>query len=384
MTKYITLENNKDLCNFKRKPTFVLPSEYSFYINEKINPLMFQLYNEIYKRNFKIKGIEVVFQINRKEDESVEAEIYKIKHEQFEITKGTMKYHERHLDFYEDSSSTTLYTYVGDTWEDDRAHFFNNYKMHNKLDGLEKKYLQYSTSSHGQGNFKIDTDLGRNYDAEGDEPITISKESEINKLKNFLLGLIEEIKQIPEQPIDSTLFDYTKKKLDKSLILKSFYHSFNGLDLNNIELIQNNRLIRLGSPIDLNKKYNSIYHDGYVYAEEDLSITKPVNSTNYTTIYKKETYEIEIELLYSDNIYVIDLEPSENLLRSFKSNSKFNLFGDSKKEDTNTDKDLMYNNSVVSKLVDLEDYDGTYTKPLYLIGRRIYSDEIKTCKLCQF
>jgi len=81
---------------------------------------------------------------------------------------------------FSDYSGPLFYTYVGNNWEKDRNLFFYGLHTNSKLNGEKRTYLSYSGSQRSDspyytgGNFKSylvnDTDGGREYAAENDEP----------------------------------------------------------------------------------------------------------------------------------------------------------------------------------------------------------------------
>lgn len=385
MITYFTLDNKENLSNIKSLKDIKIANNREFFINYSINSILSDIYSELYNKSFNVKGLNIEFFVSHdKEGVDDEIKITYIKHEDFKIYIGSpgsayIQYPERELHFYTDDSSNTLYTYAGKDWEKDKNTFFNGSKCNSKLNSEDKIYLKYETNNHGQGNYIHTNDLSREYDPEGNEPTEISSSEEINKLKNFLLSLLDELKELPKTKFDRSIFDFEKTHLDKCLNLKCFYSTY---EYDVKYLISGTRLISLGrkyTPLLFDRE---IYNSGFVYAEENINQKEPDTSKSY--IGYSNIHEVELEILYSDNVYVLDLEPAEFLLKSFKGGSKFNVFNDNSKSEelTHEEKTEQFNNSLISKMIKIEDYDGSYNRPLYLINRIVREDEIKSIKKC--
>jgi hypothetical protein len=88
------------------------------------------------------------------------------------------------ISVYSDESGPSLYTYIGENWEEDKSWFIGGVKIQSKMDKKPRLYLIYKggckkpTSpgaqffySNKRSPYLVNcNDLGREYDAEGDEP----------------------------------------------------------------------------------------------------------------------------------------------------------------------------------------------------------------------
>lgn len=140
----------------------------------------------------------------------------------------------KELHVYHDESGPTLYLYVGDDYERDRDLFVNGTKIHSKLDGKKKMYLKYtggcdckSTSRAAFGAINLlgavltqdmvaiqslshthpgrrspllvsDNDLGREYDPEGDEPVSFKTSEVMEEFRSWLTeNVLNTILKVP-------------------------------------------------------------------------------------------------------------------------------------------------------------------------------------------
>lgn len=390
MTVYFTLEDKSELSNFESIPSVLKPEDLvTLHITDKIDATIAEIYKELYDRSFQVSGIEAEFSVSTEEDgkESI-IKLHNIKHDDFVIdcfsrTYVNFMYPKREIRFYNDTSPVTVYTYVGEDWEADKYDFFNNSKVNSKLQGLKKTYIEYR-AERGSDVFEFNDDLGREYSPEGDEPTTIKKSTEINKLYNFLLSLLDELKSLPKSEFDQSVFDYNRTLLAEPLKLKSFYDTYDY----EFDFLKptGKRFISLGN--NPGGEYSNVYTNGFIYGEIPNDQTEATSSKKFIYGDKSKLYEVDLELKYSDQIYVVDLDPSENLLESYNTVNKFNLFGDSTQdveltEEVLAERQRNYYKALVSKYVKIEDYDGSFIKPLYLINRIIRQDEIISIKKCK-
>jgi len=391
MTVYFTLDNKKNLSNLDEKAVILSPSSYEANVDHKIDPILKNIYKELYDRSFNISGIDIEFKAIIKDNYTDKngIEISNIRHEEFSMyfygnSMMTFKYKEREINFYSDSSPTTVYTYVGNDWEEDKKAFWHGFKTNSKLKNHKRIFIEYSCEK-GENEFKNNTD-DREYQPQGSEPFRIKRSTEINKLKNFLLGLLDELEQLPKSEFDHTIFDYEKSDLKEPLNLTCFYDS-NDFNLEDIKLTPGKRLISL-SGFTPEGEFDDVYNDGFIYTELSTGQEEPVNTKDHVVRDTSRMYKVEIELKYSDCVYVLDLEPVDNFIKSMQNANKFNFFGDNNntpeaKELTEAERKLEYNKALVSKMVKLTDYDGTFIKPMYITNRLIRQDEIKTVKKCK-
>lgn len=371
MTCYFTLNDKSNLANFDVLPNILKPENLYTCIDYFTKNMMPKIYHALYERNFKVEGFQLEFSANT-DDKLIHPSV--IEHSDFIIrlySSGTfeMIYPERHVTFYTDSSAV-LYAYTGYDWEEDRAEFFST-KMHAKLRNEKKIYLKYSLDDRDQ--FCFDKD-DREYSPEGDELESIKKTVEFNKLKNYLEHVLDMIKQSPAVGFDKTIFDYKRTEIEPiKLITFQNKHA-------DAHIRPKNRLVSYSH--DVSGPFKDLYHESFIYAEinqDQLDLKTPFIGS--FTI-SDDHYRIEIDLKYSDLVFVLDLTPSMNYKESAAGASKFNLFGDviEKKEE---DPIFGYYQSLVSRIVRLEDYDNSFENPVYLIGRIIREDEIKSVKKCE-
>jgi hypothetical protein len=395
MLVYFTLRDKENLSSVRDfKLTYDTPDDISFKIHSKIDPILDEIYTELFNRSFDIKGLDIEFSAGLSEQwkDPFKIKLSSINHSDFKINfsgsydNADFQYKEREISFYQDDSPISLTTYVGEDWEKDKEKFFAYGKIHSKMNKKEKFYLNYKCEP-GSKEFTHDDDIGREYSPEGEEPFLIPKESEINRLKNFLLGLLHEIKNLPTGEFDETIFNYEMNELDQPIDLKFFIDAGNHDPIERQMIGPNKRLISIGCfPKEL--EYNEKYVEGYSYGELDSGQEDPTYSERFSTALKDRRYDVCVNLKYSDNVFVIDMEPVENILESFKTVSKFNIFGDASTDEeqieiNEKDRQKRYVETLIATFVRLDEYDGSYKKPLYLVNRLIHKDEIKSIKKCK-
>lgn len=371
MTCYFTLNDKSNLANFDILPIILEPNHFYTCIDHVTKNMVQKIYQALYERNFNVADFDIEFSANT-DDKLIRPSV--IKHSDFIIrlySSGTfeMLYPERHITFYTDSGAV-LYTYAGTDWEEDKIDFFS-IKMHAKLRNEKKTYLKYVLDDRDQ--FCFDKD-DREYSPEEDEPEAIKKTVEFNKLKNYLEHVLDMIKQSPAIGFDKTIFDYKRTEIEPIKIV-TFQNKYDKSD----NIRPKNRLVPYLH--DVSGPFKDLYHESFIYAETNQDKLESKTSFIGNVSMFDDLYRIEIELKYSDLVFVLDLTPSMNYKESAAGASKFNLFGDiiEKKEE---DPIFGYYQSLVSRIVRLEDYDNSFENPVYLIGRIIREDEIKLVEKC--
>lgn len=147
----------------------------------------------------------------------------------------------KQLDVYHDESGPTFYLYVGKDYEQDRESFVNHNKVHSKLNGESRTYLQYTGGCHCEmtagaafpavrsimAMIENDTeglsrlahthsgrrspllvhnnDLDREYDPEGDEPRVLRTDEVMAEFGQYLEDSV--LTMITSHPVSAEKFD---------------------------------------------------------------------------------------------------------------------------------------------------------------------------------
>lgn len=132
--------------------SFLYPTSRQFPFDE----ICEQIVRELERRNWNVPGIEVTFCDNHSGNQyvqSITSEQYELffLREQGRLPSGTaniaavnrISIPQRIISVYSDESGPSYYVYVGDNYERDRTEFMHGRRIHSKLDGKPKTYLQY-------------------------------------------------------------------------------------------------------------------------------------------------------------------------------------------------------------------------------------------------
>ena len=160
-------------------------------------------------------------------------------------------YRKEILVVFDDESGPRLYLYVGNDWENDKHAFAHNLKVHAKLNGEPRTYLEYTGrySSRFASNrarwIENTDDLGRQYTAEGNEPKRFKTEKKYREFAKHLEEILERILAVPEAGEDydatayyelPTLIPYEEVKYP----LEDVYTYCNGREYEKVEEGQKN------------------------------------------------------------------------------------------------------------------------------------------------
>lgn len=141
----------------------------------------------------------------------------------------------KEIHIYEDESGPRFYLYVGDDWARDQKQFIDGSKVHSKLNGKPKMYLQYEGGCNchqtAGASFKAlgfltavvtgdkkaiaqmhhthsgrrppvlvhTNDLNREYDPEGDEPVVFQTDEVMEEFRKYLEEVV--LQMIVSQPV---------------------------------------------------------------------------------------------------------------------------------------------------------------------------------------
>ena len=188
------------------------------------------------------------------------------------------------IEVYNDESGPRYWLYVGKDYKKDKDWFFNSIKVNSKLNGEPKRYLVYSGKHnyYSRPEYLInDTDLDREYKAEGDEPIELNLKDKFKEFTNYLKQILAYIVSFPEVEHTNTplkkdklipykgIWDVLFTPVTPKMIEKIKYNKTHPKNIKNSEryaIAPDRRLVSLGNPYVKTKKY-TVAFDGFVWCE---------------------------------------------------------------------------------------------------------------------
>jgi len=105
----------------------------------------------------------------------------------------------REIEFNNYSSNVTVRLYTGEDWMTDGSQWVNSIKSSAKAYGNPKQYLRYS-GSYSRPTLRNDTDRGREYEPEGDEPTTVNAHDICDQAIAFVKAMIATLEKMPSAP----------------------------------------------------------------------------------------------------------------------------------------------------------------------------------------
>lgn len=398
---------------FNMTPTFLYPHSRQFPFDEVAEKIV----RELQKRNWNVPGITVDFD-DYGSGEAKFRYVHKITGDDFKLKfmriQGPLNtchnniagIHEiyipkQSITVYDDESGPTYYLYVGENWEEDKKWFMNSIKVLSKLHGKPRKYLKYKGAyssnypwfNTGRKQLLVpDTDLGREYSPQGDEPTKLDCSEKMdefttwlneNVLKYILSFSESEIIQFPvsteeaipyQGPWDtiySLCSGMIKEKIEEG---KEDINSL--LPETRFALAPGRRLVNLSVSCE-QYHFPIIAYEGFIWCDvnKNGSVTKynkilyPVE-TAMLGLFDSSSYVLAIKPKYSNNIYVAD-----NYLFEEK---RQELFKNIAPRDYLTDKEIDYAYAARgSTIVPITEYKGDYKEPIVLINRELDFDEVE-------
>lgn len=402
--------------SFNTTPTFLYPHSRQFPFDEVSEKIV----RELQKRNWNVPGITVEFN-EYGSGEARYKHVYNIKGSDFRLlfmrSQGQLdSFHndvaalyeiyipKQSITVYEDESGPVYYLYVGEDWETDKKWFMNSIKLYSRLDGKPRKYLKYtgaysskfSIFCTGRRDLLIsNTDFGREYSPEGDEPTSFNCSEKMDEFTTWLYeNVLKYIMNFPEAEIikfpanDKTLIPYngpwkTIYSICSSLVKEKIEEGKENINSLSPEtrfaLSPSHRLVPLSVSCN---KYNvpTVAYDGFIWCD--------VNQEDFITKYGQILYSVETAMssLFDSSQYILAIKPKYSNHVYVADNSKFEeirqeLFRKVAPRSYLTNEEIDYAHAARgSTIVPITEYTGGYKEPIVLINRELEFDEVEILK----
>jgi len=371
MTDFTLNTKNLALCALNGQ-TAKLEIPDSNNLTPAINNYRKEIIKALEKRNFNIPGIDVVF-YHIYENGKHSINIASIICKEIDVYIGyssEIRVGGFHMSLYSDNSGS-LDVYCGTDWNKDREEFIYGKRFHRKMDGKSRIVLQYD---YNGSVFRATDDCNRGYlpVSEPDNYILSRVEyiilTELNKLLNY-------INTFPEQTIDPNLFaepmptQLKNESVLKKMKLFTYVDRYKFQDLehgDNTGINGGYRLLPLSIPLP-EHPLASLMHEGFTYCDIQMSNEQPNNNIWH---YDSDATKVMIKLSNMNNVFIVDAYAAEKFREDwFNSNPGIQRMTDD-----------AYNEMQVARavtMVRINDYDGSYKKPVVIVGRLINRKEIK-------
>jgi hypothetical protein len=295
--------------------------------------------------------------------------------------------------YYNDDSTVTATLYTGGDWKRDGANFINKIKVNSKLRGEPKTYLKYQ--GHSWNELKHDTDLGREYSPERDEPKSLDAKATLQMVADFIHGsLIPSLAQMPSAPGHDDINEYGDANLRRLAkvspieapedfpVLYSWIRiddAYRALGRGTSSPDGSDDFVLSGGGARLvawgdnphGAKLHPRAHDGFAYASTDPSVRAAQASSSV----REESVPVEVRLKNLNEIYVVDNAP----YRKVREEIGKQLDAEERDRFTHAECARMVT-AVAETMVHVTDYDGSFEQPTYLIGRQLHADEARVMR----
>lgn len=301
------------------------------------------------------------------------------------------------LSVYEDESGPSLVLYVGDDWTRDRQAFHRSLHVNSKLDGKPRTYLTYRPSElHYLGrraySMVANNDLGREYDAEGDEPKKFVMQGLFEMFRQYLVtNVLHVISAHPETP-DMTPAPPTPTPWPERLGVLNIGSLFCLADHNEARRIregqrpqgellpadqyafaQNYRLVSLGVPQE-GEPFPEAAYDGFVWCgifRDMPAFAKITVPGQYRT--GRESDLVLVTPTHADDVYVADQQAYDT--KRAELSKKLEQEGRDRFTDAEVNEQLRARARTLIPAVDYQ--PGMYQNPIFLFRRELDFDEVK-------
>lgn len=387
---------------------FLYPSSRQFPFDEVAEKIV----RELEKRNWQVPGISVDFDVYGSGEEKYrlvrhirgmdfKMHFCRVQHTMYgsryndtaAVTKIVIPQQELHV--YDDESGPTYYRYVGGDWEKDRERFMNGSKVHSKLYGEPRIYLQYTGVHSGRRSPLLvhDNDLNREYEPEGDDPIRLKTKGMFEEFRRYLEDVVlRMIMNEPEADINPDYFsepitfkvpdgigpiftfgEYREAerikagKADKEQLERSERYGLSGTGY---------RLMSLGTADD--GTVPEIAYDGFKWcAFGEVDADTAIDSLEVPGHYRwpdRERFIIRVVPSRANDIYVADHAAYEKRRKEICEAV----------EAEEGDRDRLTDGEVADfmcararTIVPLSEYDGSFEQPIVLVNRELSFDEVE-------
>lgn len=281
---------------------------------------------------------------------------------------------------YEDDSGPTLYRYAGSDWQNDEDRFMNGPKVNSRLYGEAKTYLKYTGEGHkGRAHDTVvhDNDLEREYDPEPakGEPTRISKAEMFFVATESLRAAIKKIDaENPDHETDPKTRLRQLSKIDivpvpqntPTLIVTEKYTR---QDSRVLVAGSGWRLVDLSTRNDPARPFPERAYDGFSYGFAQDPFHSNISSIGEDPR-SSDTRIMKVNLNRANDVFVVDEAVYEAARQAFK------RVANSENRDCFTGAEVSEMKAAFARtMVPLDKYDGSYLKPIYLIGRPLDSEE---------
>jgi len=359
MSCLMNLDGRK--AKYQQRPRPLLAS-----YRDRVRDLANKIVHELYIRNFDVAGFDCEFVFERKD-----ATVYvrEVSHDGLRFTGSTLRFGKHRVNLYEDNSGS-VEVFVGDP--EDLREFDRGFLHNRRMNGKKKIHLSYGRS-YGLGpDFEHNRD-SRDHMPEGDEPMSVNVLAIQSEAIPVLESALSEVQRhpVPEQ------FDVFKEPEPVPVNCAHLPGVLYGFKVSRHEsepgLIPNHRLISLSSAKP-EHQYRSYMNDGFVYMETEFK-TAPDHSVwyNYAMGSWGDPVEVyEVNLSRANGIYVIDGSVFEK--------RRSDYWADNPVESVEYMTDELvaeFRKEEAATMVHINDYDGSFEKPLVISRRYISPAEIK-------
>jgi len=293
--------------------------------------------------------------------------------------------------YYNDDTTVTAELYLGADWKRDGKAFIDASRVNSKLRGEPKTYLKYKGKLHDR-ELKHDSDLGREYSPEGDEPRTLDAKGTVRMVADFIHGkLIPILGQMPTAPGADDIDEYGDANLRRLAAVErieapeGFPVLYAWAEINDAYRAMGRgasasdgsddyvlsgsgaRLVAFGDNPH-RAKLHPRAHDGFTYAATDPA----ARAGQVVHGVRDESVPVEIRLKHLNEVYVVDnaryATVRNELGRKMETEGRDRF--------TNAEVALMVT-AVAETMVPVTEYDGSFSEPTFLIGRELHADEAR-------
>ena len=387
----------------KTVPQFLYPCTRRYSFDEVARNIII----ELEKRNFKVPGITVEFDIygsgeaKYKKVKSVCGDNFRLEYNRIQGKNDTIwndtaaisdiYIPQQILEVYGEKSEALFILYVGKNWEKDKEWFMNSIKVHSKYNGEPKRYLKYRGGYRLGSRYLIpDDDCNREYLPEKGEPLRIeitSKYLEIaawikSNVLEYILNFPEALSIDPEKPIEVIPYSGTWKTVYSICSRPKDIDRIRQGKENPNQLVPEKRHAWFGSGVRLvtwdvrcNERFPNVAYDGFIWCD-----VNKIDDINSKTMLSSEVewamkslsdtdYIVTINLKYANDVYVVD--------NSRYTETRERLFDEVAPRDWLTDEE--YADVLAARgatIIPITEYTGNYKDPILLIRRELEFDEI--------
>lgn len=380
--RYFNLSNKAAvLCSLiGNTPSFVFDGDN---ITEEISKKRAKIEELLKERNYDVPGVNVEFYHDVTSElgqhiikiASISCENPDIRMNSWEVRVGGIV-----MSIHCDGSGS-MEMYCGTNWNNDRNEFVKSNHYNRKMNGKSRIVLQYN--KHGDS-FVATDDCNRGYmpeESQG-ESSRYSVEDIETRMLTGMDWLMAHIRNTPVADIDPGVFSEPKPTPMTNPLLQGM-RLFTNVDSDTrhqmIDRARGNygmggswRLLTLGMERPGGHPYRDLMHEGFVYCNIQMP-GKEVMDNNWHYGGRDHT-PVEVRLSKADNVFVVDAGIFDRMKERF--------FLDNSGLERMSDDDL--NRMIIARgasMVHVNDYDGSFEKPVVIIGRILSVDELATVEV---